>query len=613
MAFTPRTFVEILNDMVAYVQTHTSLSDFTPGSVIRSILEASAMEDDEQYFQMVQLLETFSINSATGTDLDNRMQDFRLFRALPVAAAGEVQFADTNAKTTQVSIDGTVGAVTITVLDSSAFPVSGFPYVIRVGEGGSATQDLEVAANNTAGGVFTISGTPLLDNIAVGATVTLVTGSVPRTLAAGTTVEAPATVYSPLKRYMTLERSVILPGNILSNIVRVRATVAGTVSNTGSGTITKFGASAPFNGATVTNVKAIEGGRDRETDGEFRIRGLNQLQSLSRGTPLALKSAAIGLTDTVTRQRVESANIIEDFVNKEVLVYIDDGTGLSPKYADTGVDVLAVATTGVETTLSLNSTELFPSAGTVLIDTDGTNPARLYTYTNIASGNVLVLASGVTADVHDADSVVYGIDDLTGSSGAEATQRRFKLQNYPVVYNQESIFRQNGTTWTRLVRGTDYVLNNGTGELLLVDTAGLLAGTKLVAGYTYYTNLIALVQKVLEGDPDDPNNFPGVKAAGVFVRVLEPTIVYVSVRATITAAPGYLEENLRAPVRRNIEDYINSRKIGENIIVSRMIDVAMNVVGVEDIRISTPTSNIILLEDQIPLAQDTSGTLVVVT
>jgi hypothetical protein len=56
--------------MIAYVQTRTAISDFNVGSVIRTVLEAAALEDDEQYFQMVQLLDLFSFMSAAGEDLD---------------------------------------------------------------------------------------------------------------------------------------------------------------------------------------------------------------------------------------------------------------------------------------------------------------------------------------------------------------------------------------------------------------------------------------------------------------------------------------------------------------------------------------------------------------
>jgi hypothetical protein len=60
MTFVARTYEQILSDMIAYMQSRTSISDYNVGSVIRTILEAAALEDDEQYFQMVQLLDMFS-------------------------------------------------------------------------------------------------------------------------------------------------------------------------------------------------------------------------------------------------------------------------------------------------------------------------------------------------------------------------------------------------------------------------------------------------------------------------------------------------------------------------------------------------------------------------
>ena len=53
MAFQPRSFPQILAEMIAYVQSNTVVSDFNVGSVARTLLEAAALEDDEQYFQMV--------------------------------------------------------------------------------------------------------------------------------------------------------------------------------------------------------------------------------------------------------------------------------------------------------------------------------------------------------------------------------------------------------------------------------------------------------------------------------------------------------------------------------------------------------------------------------
>ena len=61
MPFRRRVFTEILQDMIDHVLLNTPLTDFRIGSVIRTLLEAAALEDDEAYFQMAQLLRDFSV------------------------------------------------------------------------------------------------------------------------------------------------------------------------------------------------------------------------------------------------------------------------------------------------------------------------------------------------------------------------------------------------------------------------------------------------------------------------------------------------------------------------------------------------------------------------
>src|ERR1700687_6013403 len=94
MGFTPRTYETILNDMINYVKAHSTLTDMEIGSNIRTILEAASLEDDEIYFQCVNLLDAFSINNASGTDLDARAADSGVIRLQPAASAGQVVIQD---------------------------------------------------------------------------------------------------------------------------------------------------------------------------------------------------------------------------------------------------------------------------------------------------------------------------------------------------------------------------------------------------------------------------------------------------------------------------------------------------------------------------------------
>jgi len=615
MVFTPRTFPEILNDMVAYVQANTELSDFSPGSLIRTILEAASLEDDEQYFQMIQLLNMFAIASSSGADLDRRLAEYNIYRLPAKTAFGRVRFSNTLLITDNVALDAVAGATSVTLFDTTGFPTSGYPYTIRIGEEGLSVQDVDVTNNDTASATFTLSGTTtLVSDIAVGDRVSLVTGGTTKLIAIGTEVEAPATVSSAVKKYVTQEPATIEAGNFFSNSVLVKANNAGPTGNTGVNTVTKFTGGDPFVGAGVTNITAIEGGERTESDKLFRERGLQQLQSLSRGTPLAIKSGATGVEDPSTGQRVTSANLLEDFVEDLVKVFIDDGTGFTPDSASRGVNNLNTAATGGSTdVLEVDDGSSFSSFGSVLLlNTVGDPTVDTELVTVISKNNVFLTLDAAVANSHVVDSQVLEVDVLTLS--AETGQRRFRIQNMPVIFNTERILiKRPVENWQELTRDTDYIINYGLGEIQIIDVGGLPEGTIVVAHYQYYTNLIAQVQKVLEGDLDDPINFPGIKAAGITLRVEASVPKRINVRMTISAEEGFLETDLRDPVRRAVEDYINSLTLGEEVIVSKFIDVAYDVVGVKNAIVQEPTaSTVVTLENELPVAFDVNGNSTVI-
>lgn len=613
MAFTPRTFEQILEDMIAYVQSRTEISDYNVGSVIRTVLEAAALEDDEQYFQMVQLLDLFSFTTASNEDLDRRLADFGITRRAAVPATTKVRFTDNSLVRTKAAVDVLPASTLIVGADTSKFPTSGYPYTIRVGEGTSRMQNLVVTGNNTTTGELTLS-TPTVYDVFLGDRIAFVTGGTlaaptspsasARVIPLGTQIQAPATVSEPAKIYTTTEVAFIVKGNYESNEVTAKCTTSGTAGNVGPNRITQFPNSPPFASAGVRNVVKADGGINRESDSEFRARAIEKLQSLSRGTPTALKAEAIGIVDPVTQARVSSSNLVEDFDLGEVILFVDDGTGASAKTRAYPSDTLSAAVTAGGLSISPTNISDWPSSGAVLIETDGVNAAELVIYQS-NDGVSLTLETPLALN-HLAGSIINFVDLVTTS--AEATQRRFQLANFPVVRASERIWiRPPSGVWSLLTREVDYKLNKGTGELQLTDVGGVMAGAAMVAHYTYYTNLIAEVQKVMEGDPNDTATYPGVKAAGVLLAVEQPVLKRVSVLASIIAAPGYVESDLAPQVQRAIESYISSLKIGQDVIVSKIIDSAFAVTGLADITILRPTRNITVLETELPVPFDASG------
>jgi uncharacterized phage protein gp47/JayE len=604
MAFTPRSFNTILTDMVAYVQSRTELTDFTVGSSIRTVLEAAALEDDEQYYQMVQLLDIFSYTTAAGENLDRRLADFNIVRIDAQTAFGLVAFTNGNIKTGLAASDAVSGSTSVTVFDSSPFPVTGFPYTIRIAEASTRVQDASVLALDTATNTFTLSA-GLLSDSEVGDRVSLVSGASSQSIPISTNVQSPATTNEDSQIYRSTEIATIPAGNYYSNEVNILATSAGPNGNTGSSRVTQFVGAAPFTGAGVLNASSISGGTSRESDEELRARAVEKLQSLSRGTVLSLKAESVGVTDPATGQRVISSNVLEDFAADpdEVIVYIDDGTGLTPdvvSFAQSPADGLQ---SQPQPTITVLDGTNFPSSGFVFVENLIGN-TFLKEYVS-KTGNVLTLGSVTTIDVEDA-ALVRRVNVV--SEGTEEGQRRFSLRNPPIVRSTDLIWIKEpaAVTWTLLTPTVDYVLNKGTGEFTVIDEVGLGLNTEVIATYSYYTNLIAETQKVLEGFAGDYANYPGVKAAGVFLTVEAPSAKRVTVVLSITAETTFVETDLAPLVQANVEDYIRGLKIGEDVIRSKITDVSHDVQGVRSVSVQEPSSDIIVLEYELPTPFDTN-------
>lgn len=106
--FQLRNRVQIIRDMVARVIARSPLTGLTINSAVYAVLAAAGTEDAEIYFQMARLRDLFSIDKATGSDLDERAKEIVpafVTRRAPLAASGVVIF----------SRPGTTGAISIPV------------------------------------------------------------------------------------------------------------------------------------------------------------------------------------------------------------------------------------------------------------------------------------------------------------------------------------------------------------------------------------------------------------------------------------------------------------------------------------------------------------------
>ena len=610
MAFVPRIFEEIRDDMINFVRLQTSITDFEVGSVIRTIIEAAALEDDEQYFQMVQLLDAFRLSTATGSNLDDRVEEFGVVRLQPSSSAGDVVIQDGTLITTLLSFNIASGASSAIFDNTTTFPTSGFPYTVRLGETTINVEEASVTANDIGTNTLTFSS-PTTNAHNAGDRGSIVDGAVDKPLSPGIRVQVPSSGTVPAVIFVTIATGTLINGNFESTDIDTRAEVPGTEGNIGVGKILEFTASPPFDGAAVANKKNFAGGRDIETDAQLRDRARASIQALSKGTVLALREGVIGVEDPVTGQRVTTANILESFVTDEVTVYVDDGTGFLPDQVQLSRDTLTAAVAGPVSSLVVADASEFPEEGTVLVSPEDPDQIEIIGFSGVDQGTNTISLVSVTTNLHDLGDEVALVDVIEES--AETGQNFFQLGNFPVVENSFRMWVQSGGTGAPAIQteGTDFRLSRGTGQIEFIGS-GVAVNSVVIASYTYYTALLATVQKVIDGDPEDETNFPGLRAAGINVIADTPVIRRISVRLSVVAIPGVQEQTIIPQIQETIEAYINGLGIGEDVIVSEIIERAMRISGMLDVVVSTPTSNIIILENELPRPFDVSGNSLVV-
>lgn len=295
----------------------------------------------------------------------------------------------------------------------------------------------------------------------------------------------------------------------------------------------------------VTNPSAFSLGLDKESDDAFRNRIKQFIASLARCTVDAIETGVLGAQDPDTGATILFAKIVEDIVER-------------------------------------GNVELF-------VD-DGTGSAE----------SVAVVAG---------ENVTLGLNGPPPDS-AVGGETQLSLNNKPI--KDIDPFTLTSSVRGALVRdpGTgvgDYTLNPADGQIIF-DPA-LVTGEVIQADYTHFTGLIALAQKIVDGDPGDRERYPGLRAAGVQVVVKVPQILLQNVDVTVTVREGFDQNETQSGVRQAIKDYINNLRISDDVIRFELARRIMAAAGVFNIVLTTPTDDVVMLDDQ--LARTTDANILV--
>lgn len=545
--YNPRYFEDILTDMVNMLRTvNPELTDYNVGSRIRTILEAAALEDDEQYHQMTALLLLWNLDNIRGRDLDERLLEWNLSRFEALPAHGYVIVSNNDLVTSFLANSTAIGVTAITILSSAGFPTVG-AFTARVGEGTTEEETLSVASNNVSTGTLSLS-VPVAKNHYGGDRVSLVQGG-PLVAGAGQRIRVRGAVEGYDVTATLLENATIDAGDYDSNRVRAVVDTPGTIGRVAAGAFREFVGTAPFDGALVRNDAPFFGGRDEESDDEFRSRGRNKIQSLSRSTRLALEQLVLGISYTGldgASWRVISAKTQEFYGhdgNDWVYLYIWPGS----------FDF-------IESVITLAPESLTSAAE------DGQKFFKL--------AHPAVVPDSLFLEYYPA-----------GGTGWEPL-----IQGVHYYLNE-------GTGWLEIIDPTLTVVS----AFGPIRSVGLNKGDQLRATqYRYYTGLIQQVQVAVNGVVQNPTVYPGISAAGVKVLVTFPRAKKIrDIRASIQVNPGYTEASVSILVQGFLSRYLTELQIGQDIILAEMIERAMGTEGMYNVQFSSPTQDITLLEDEI--------------
>ncbi len=403
----------------------------------------------------------------------------------------------------------------------------------------------------------------------------------------------------------------------VSGLVPAVADEAGLDGNVDSATIIKL-VTKPAGVTEVTNPAAFTGGNDQESDDSFRNRIGLFINALAKSTVGALEFYVLGAEDTATGAVIVFSKAIEDETTLgQVVLYIDDGTGsaessaleatdllgdydwpggvLTPQLIPTTVttDVVVGDWIGFRTDEQLWEVDQVNAGVSVRV----VNPLGLTYPTDLgpAYGTSFVNPENVTEGLSGppADSAVGG-------------ETRLYLDNVPVKDSAD--FDVFSTTRGLLAINTHYTLNSAAGQL--VFSPALVASEVIYAIYTYYTGLIQLAQKIVDGDVADRDNYPGVRAAGILVYVRVPTVQIQTVDAAVTILDGYTDATVRTNATEAIKTYINTLGISGDVVRNELIKRIMSVAGVYNVALTTPATDIILLDDELARTTDANVTVI---
>lgn len=345
---TPKSYEQILGDMLATYIARIGVNDLNTGSAVTSFFEAMAQAVYRASADNFSILRDFNVDRASGEKLKRIAKEENVNILGDVVATGSVTITDTsfNKIATKVyagSNPPNIGSTTIRISDGSLFTATGSVYI---GRGTTNVEGpLAYSAINQVGGFWEltlVNPTTKFHNISE--SVILAQGGV-RTVSAGEVVKAPASGASQDTNFTLTQQAIILDGETTVTGIPVAAQIPGSDGNIPKNAIKAFAAN-PFTGATVTNNSPFTTGKNADTDDEIRAKIKRARISRGLGTAIAVKSSVLGAQAPDENAVVSSNEIFSD--GTKTTLFIDNGSGYEEKTRGVGLEFIVDSALGGE-------------------------------------------------------------------------------------------------------------------------------------------------------------------------------------------------------------------------------------------------------------------------
>jgi hypothetical protein len=347
---TPRSYSTILSDMIDATLSKVGLTRVKVGGPLLSIMEAVSQSIFRATQDMFNLMDSQSIDRATGSALKSIAADEDVTPIIARPSSGFVTFSDTSfTKVSSLVYQGkpapNAGSTTIYITDATLFPNSGQIYIGR----GTNSYEGPIAYNTKtfvgAGNYWTIvvpAGTVKFHNI--GETIILAQGGT-RVISAGTTVRTPQGNATNAISFTTLYSAQIDDGETEVDNVEVISSTPGVIGNIPAFAIKEVSGN-PYIGASATNPLPFTNGAAAEDDASLRERIKDARQSRQKGTSLAITSGIQGVISKEDNKSVVSSSLVTR--SDETTLYIDDGLGYEETTSGIPQEILVESALGGE-------------------------------------------------------------------------------------------------------------------------------------------------------------------------------------------------------------------------------------------------------------------------